>query len=91
MVRKDIWREFNVGFYNKCKRYITGHRKLDFHYLFGVYLLDKQPLVQLDEKHSVLVNTIQCWFRTIHSTRIRSKDKDVVVLMDTTYWGQISA
>ena len=40
------------------------------------------------EKHSVSVNTIQRRLRTIYSTRIISKDKNVVVLMDTTYWGK---
>lgn len=40
------------------------------------------------DKHSVSVSTIQRRLRSIHSTRIISKDKDVVVLMDTTYWGR---
>lgn len=64
------------------------HREQDFHGLFQEYLSGKQTLVQLAEKHSVSVSTIQRRLRTIHSTRLISKDKDVVVLMDTTYWGR---
>lgn len=88
MVRKGIWRGSQRWFCKKCKRYFTGHREHDFHSLFEEYLSGKQTLLQLSEKHSVSVSTIQRRLRTVHSTRLISKDKDVVVLMDTTYWGR---
>lgn len=88
MVRKGIWRGSQRWFCKKCNHYFTGHRERDFHGLFQEYLSGKQTLVQLAEKHSVSVSTIQRRLRTIHSTRLISKDKDVVVLMDTTYWGR---
>ena len=88
MVRKGIWRGSQRWFCKKCKLYFTGHRARDFHSLFEEYLSGKQTLVQLAAKHSVSVSTIQRRLRTIHSTRIISKDKEVVVLMDTTYWGR---
>ena len=88
MVRKGIWRGSQRWFCKKCKHYFTGHRERDFHSLFEEYLSGKQTLVQLAAKHSVSVSTIQRRLRTIHSTRIISKDKEVVVLMDTTYWGR---
>lgn len=75
-------------FCKNCKHYFTGHRELDFHYLFEEYLSGKQTLSQLAQKYDVSVSTIQRRLRTIRSTRIISKDKDVVVLMDTTYWGR---
>ena len=67
----------------------TGHREHGFHGLFEEYLSGKQTLVQLAQKHDVSVSTIQRRLRTIHSTRIISKDKDVVVLMNTTYQGGV--
>lgn len=88
MVRKGVWRGSQRWFCKKCKHYFTGHRERDFHGLFEEYLSGKQTLQQLAEKHSVSVSTIQRRLRTIHSTRIISKDKDVVVLLDTTYWGR---
>ena len=88
MVRKGIRRGSQRWFCKNCKHYFTGHREQDFHGLFQEYLSGKQTLVQLAEKHSVSVSTIQRRLRTIHSTRLISKDKDVVVLMDTTYWGR---
>ena len=88
MVRKGIWRGSQRWFCKKCKHYFTGHREQDFHSLFEEYLSGKQTLVQLAEKYSVSVSTIQRRLRTIHSTRLISKDKDVVVLMDTTYRGR---
>lgn len=88
MVRKGIWRGSQRWFCKKCKHYFTGHREYDFHGLFEEYLSGKQTLLQLAEKHSVSVSTIQRRLRTVHSTRLISKDKDVVVLMDTTYWGR---
>ncbi len=88
MVRKGVWRGSQRWFCRKCKHYFTGHRERDFHALFQEYLSGKQTLAQLAEKHNVSVSTIQRRLRTIHSTRMISKDKDVVVLMDTTYWGR---
>lgn len=88
MVRKGIWRGSQRWFCKNCKHYFTGHREHDFHGLFEEYLSGKQTLVQLAQNHDVSVSTIQRRLRTIHSTRIISKDKDVVVLMDATYWGR---
>ena len=88
MVRKGIWRGSQRWFCKKCKHYFTGHREQDFHSLFEEYISGKQTLLQLAEKHSVSVSTIQRRLRTVHSTRLISKDKDIVVLMDTTYWGR---
>jgi len=51
------------------------------------YISGKQTLSQLADKYGVSVSTIQRRLREIHSTRIISKDKEVVVLMDATYWG----
>ncbi|MEG2065213.1 MAG: hypothetical protein RRY23_08770, partial [Alistipes sp.] len=47
----------------------------------------KQTLIQLSEHHCVSVSTIQRKLRSVHSTRMVSKEKDVVVLMDASYWG----
>ncbi|MEG2479683.1 MAG: hypothetical protein RSA50_05380, partial [Mucinivorans sp.] len=55
--------------------------------LYRDYLSGKQTLKQLSEKYSVSVSTVQRRLREVRSTRIISKDKDVVVLMDASYWG----
>lgn len=44
--------------------------------------------MQLSDKYGVSVSTIQRRLREVHTTRIVSKDKDVVVLMDASYWGR---
>lgn len=78
----------NAGFARNVNTILRGIGSETFMvFLRNIFQVSK-PLQQLAEKHSVSVSTIQRRLRTIHSTRIISKDKDVVVLLDTTYWGR---
>ena len=56
--------------------------------LYEEYVKGKQTLSEIAEKHGISVSTVQRRIRKVHSTRIVSKYKEVVILMDTTYWGR---
>lgn len=55
--------------------------------LYEEYVKGKQTLSEIAERHSISVSTVQRRIRKVHSTRIVSKYKEVVILMDATYWG----
>ena len=56
--------------------------------LYEEYVKGKQTLSEIAQKHSISVSTVQRRIRKVHSTRIVSKYKEVVILMDATYWGR---
>ena len=56
--------------------------------LYDDYVLGKQTLKQLSDKYNISVSTIQRRFKTLRSKRYISKDKNVIVHMDTTYRGK---
>lgn len=55
--------------------------------LYEEYVKGKQTLSELAERHGISVSTVQRRIRKVRSTRIVSKYKEVVILMDATYWG----
>ena len=55
--------------------------------LYEEYVKGKQTLSEIAERHGISVSTVQRRIRKVHSTRIVSKYKEVVILMDATYWG----
>jgi len=53
--------------------------------LFYEYsIFGKQTVKQLSAKYKISVRTVHCRLSSVGSTRV----KDVVVLMDTIYWGR---
>ena len=56
--------------------------------LYEEYVKGKQTLIEIAERHGLSVSTVQRRLRQVHTTRIVSKYKDVVILMDATYWGK---
>jgi hypothetical protein len=50
--------------------------------------LGKQTLKQLSQTYQISVSTIQRHFSKLRSVSVISSEKQVVVLMDTTYWGR---
>ncbi len=56
--------------------------------LYEEYIKGKQTLSEIAERHGLSVSTVQRRLRQVHTTRIVSKYKDVVILMDATYWGR---
>jgi DNA-binding Lrp family transcriptional regulator len=55
--------------------------------MYHDYVFGKQTIKQISEKYGISKSTVQRRFKAIHSEIIISKDKEIVVLMDTTYWG----
>lgn len=70
-----------------CGRQFLDTKRLDKKELYSEYLFGKQTLKQLSVKHQVCSKTIQRKLHQYTSQRLISRDKSVVVLMDTTYWG----
>ena len=66
----------------------TIHRSTSPQSLYEEYVKGKQTLSEIAEKHGISVSTVQRRIRKVHSTRIVSKYKEVVILMDATYWGR---
>lgn len=70
-----------------CKRQFIDRKKVDVEQLYKDYLFGKQTLNQLSVQYGLSVSTIRRKLSSKRSTRIISSDKQVVVMMDTTYWG----
>jgi hypothetical protein len=58
------------------------------HQLMSDYIFGKQTLKQLSTRYQISLSSVQRHLKKIRSTRIISSAKNVVVLMDTTYWGR---
>lgn len=56
--------------------------------LYEEYVKGKQTLSEIAEQHGLSVSTVQRRMRQVRPTRIISKYKEVVILMDATYWGK---
>lgn len=56
--------------------------------LYEEYVKGKQTLSEIADRHGLSVSTVQRRMRKVHSTRIISKYKEVIILMDATYWGK---
>ncbi len=65
-----------------------GGVRIDDERLKTEYIEGKQTLAQLSLKHGVCVKTIWNRLHSMRQVRVISKYKDVVVNMDTTYWGR---
>ena len=65
-----------------------GGVRIDDEQLKTEYIEGKQTLAQLSLKHGVCVKTIWNHLHSMRHVRVISKHKDVVVNMDTTYWGR---
>jgi hypothetical protein len=72
---------------NVCKRQFSNIKRLDKKVLYYDYIFGKQTLKQLSAKYGVSSKTIQRKLHHYKSQRLISKNKSVIVLMDTTYWG----
>jgi len=70
-----------------CGKQFVFRQKIDIEHLYNDYIFGKQTLKQLSQAYKISVSTIQRKFSLIGSTRVVSASKNVIVLMDTTYWG----
>ena len=75
----------------KCKccgrQFLEGNRR-DKSQVITDYIEGKQTLLQLSEKYGVSVRTISRDLEGMRYASKISKDKSVVIQMDTTYWGR---
>lgn len=62
-------------------------KRLIINNLINDYIFGKQTLRQLSLKYNISVSTVQRNLSKLNSVRMISRDKQVVVLMDATYWG----
>lgn len=71
-----------------CNSYFTGGKKLDSKDIFEQYSVGKQTYKQLAKQYGCSIKTIQRKI-DIHRVHIpKKKPREIVILMDTTYWGR---
>ena len=70
-----------------CCRQFSDRKVIDSHRLWSDYVHGKQTLKQLSERYGISHDTITRRLNTIRPPRLVSSSKQVVVLMDATYWG----
>ena len=71
-----------------CGKQFLGGNRLDNKILWKEYVEGKQTYLQLAKKYSCSIKTIQ---RRLDKVKVENKTKtpkNVIVLMDTTYWGR---
>lgn len=77
-------------FCKKCKRKFSGGKRLDSNEIISDYVEHKFTIKELSVKYRKSVSTIQRSLRKMRHIHTVFKHKDVVILMDTTYWGRNS-
>lgn len=88
MVRNGHKRGKQLYKCNDCERQFVGGKRLNPAIIEQSYTDGKQTLRQLSEQYGVCVKTIWNILGGVHHKRRISKHKDVVILIDTTYWGR---
>ena len=71
-----------------CGRHFLGGSRRDKQQVITDYIEGKQTRNQLAEKYGVSTRTISRDLEGMRHVRKVSKDKHVVIQMDTTYWGR---
>lgn len=70
-----------------CGRQFVGGKKIDSERIITDYIDNKLTLRQLSEKYSLSVRTVWERLKEMRHVHVISRHKDVVINMDTTYWG----
>ena len=71
-----------------CNRRFVGGNRLTVNDVISDYVEHKLTLKELSTKYRKSVSTIQRRLRQMRHVRVISLYKDVVIQMDTTYWGR---
>ena len=71
-----------------CKRQFLGGHRRDKSQVITDYIEGKQTIVQLAEKYKVSERTIRRDLEGMRFVHKVSKDKEVTIQLDTTYWGR---
>ena len=69
------------------KRFII-RKEVDIEALWRDYVFGKQTIFQLSQRYEISQNTVGRKLEQVCVPRIISSSKNVVILMDTTYWGR---
>ena len=71
-----------------CGKQFIGGERIESDQVWSEFLSGKQTLLQLAKKHKCSIRTIQRKL-TLHRIKIpRKEPRNIIVLMDTTYWGR---
>jgi hypothetical protein len=70
-----------------CGKQFVSRKEIDIKAVWHDYVFGKQTLAQLSLRYHLSHDTIRRKLDSIRIPRIISSRKDVVVLIDTTYWG----
>lgn len=71
-----------------CGRQFIGGAKANTEAIITDYIDNKQTLRQLSDKYSLSVRTIWNRLKSMRHVHVISRHKDVVINIDTTYWGR---
>ena len=71
-----------------CGRQFLGGKRRNKQQIITDYIEGKQTRKQLAEKYGVSIRTIERDLEEMRYIQKVSKDKEVVIQMDTTYWGR---
>ena len=72
----------------ECGKQILLTKRVSQDTLWYDYVFGKQNLNQLSAKYDISVSSVQRYLKRRRTVRMISSNKEVVVLMDTTYWGR---
>lgn len=73
---------------NDCGRRFVGGKRLITNEIISDYVEHKMTLRELSDKYCKSVSTVQRKLRQMRRVQTVSRYKEVVVQMDTTYWGR---
>jgi hypothetical protein len=73
---------------NDCGRKFRGGTRIEKSQVITDYVEGKQTCRQLSERYGVSTKTISRYLSSMRHVQKVSKDRNVVVQMDTTYWGR---
>ena len=71
-----------------CGRQFVGGNRPDKDAIITDYIDGRQTLRQLSEKYSLSIRTVWNRLNDMRHVHVISKHRDVVINMDTTYWGR---
>ena len=71
-----------------CNKQFFSRKQIDIQAVWDDYVFGKQTVFQLSERYEISPRTVHRKLDTIRIPRIISSSKQVVVLIDTIYWGR---
>lgn len=71
-----------------CGRQFVSSKIPDSETIIREYIEDKLTLRQISARHGICIKTVWNKLKDMRHVHVISKDRDVVINMDTTYWGR---